>query len=68
VSLAPGIPEANGGVRELDREMTELLLLLPAPEVVALEQAARRHELTLGQLVRRLIRDFLDPGIPLHRG
>jgi hypothetical protein len=68
VSLAQGIPEANGGVRELDREMTELLFLLPAPEAAALEQAARRHELTLGQLLRRLIRDYLDPGIPVHRG
>ena len=56
-----------GGVR-VDPEVVELLLLLPAEEADALERAAKQRELTAGQLLRRLIRGFLDPGLPGRRG
>jgi hypothetical protein len=55
-------PDA-AGVRTLDREMAELLVLLPAAEAAALEEAAKARDLTTGQLVRRLIRDYLDPAV-----
>jgi len=42
-----------------DGEVIELALLLPSGQVTALERAARCRGLTLGQIVRRLIRDFL---------
>ena len=59
---------ANGGkVIRLDGEMAEVLLLLPNEEADALEQAARQRDLTAAQLVRRLIRDFLDPRLPGRR-
>jgi hypothetical protein len=56
------------GVRQVDPEVVELLLLLPAEEAHTLEEAARQRDLTAGQLLRRLIRDFLDPGLPRRRG
>jgi hypothetical protein len=48
--------------------MAELVLLLPAAEADALERAAKQRDLTPGQLLRRLVRDFLDPGLPPRRG
>ena len=62
------IPDGEPGIRELDREMAELLVLLPAAEAAALERAAKQRDLTAGQLVRRLIRGFLDPAFPPRRG
>lgn len=59
-----GTPDTSRGIHELDGEMAELLVLLPAPEAAALERAAKQRDLTAGQLLRRLIRDFLDPAIP----
>jgi hypothetical protein len=67
VTQSQSIPEAAGGTREVDREMAELLVLVPAAEAAALERAAKQFNLTTGQLVRRLIRDFLDPGLPPRR-
>jgi hypothetical protein len=53
-----------------DAEVVEVALLLPARDVVAMEVAARRHGLTPGQLIRRLIHDFLSSAAqqpPLQR-
>jgi hypothetical protein len=47
--------------------MAELVVLLPAEEAAALERAAKQHDLTTGQLVRRLVRDFLAPALPPPR-
>jgi len=44
-------------------EVAELLLLLPAPEAAALEEAAQQQGVTLGRIVRRLVREFLDRSI-----
>jgi hypothetical protein len=47
-----GWPPAEGGV-------VELALLLPARQAAALERAAHQQGLTVGQVLRRLVRDFL---------
>jgi hypothetical protein len=56
--------ENSAGVRERtpfpDGEMAEVALLLPAGQAAALEAAARRRGLTTAQLVRQIIRAFLD--------
>jgi hypothetical protein len=54
-------PSANLGPRGTDAiaEVTELPLLLPSGEASALEQAARRRGLTVGQMLRQLVREFL---------
>jgi hypothetical protein len=59
-----GAAATGRGIYELDAEMAELLVLLPAAEAGALERAAKQRGLTAGQLLRRLIRDFLDPVTP----
>ena len=50
----------------LDEEIAELSLLLPGRQAAALERLAHVRSLTLGQLIRLLIRDYLvglsDPG------
>ena len=61
-------PDVGRGLPRLDKEMAELILLLPAEEAEALEGAAHRRGLTPGHLLRSLIRDFLDPGLPRRRG
>jgi hypothetical protein len=43
----------------LDRDMAELVLLLPAQHLHALEAAARARGRTAAQMVRSLIRGFL---------
>ena len=68
MSDLPETPGDGRGVLRLDGEMAELVLLLPAEEAEALEGAACRRGLTSGQLLRRLIRNFLDPGLPRRRG
>jgi hypothetical protein len=45
--------------RGVGRAVAELTLLLPHQQLEALESAAARHEMTVGQLLRRLIRDGL---------
>jgi hypothetical protein len=40
-------------------EVVEVALLLPSGQAAALERVAHRRGLTLGQLVRRLVRDCL---------
>jgi hypothetical protein len=40
-------------------EVLELPLLLPAGDASALERAAHRRGLTVGQMLRALVRDFL---------
>jgi hypothetical protein len=52
-----------------DGEVVELLLLLPEWQASALEAAARSHGLTVGQMVRRLVRDFcaVPPGLGASR-
>ena len=44
-----------------EAEVVELSVLLPAGDLAALEEAARRDGLTLGQVVRRLVRKFIGP-------
>jgi hypothetical protein len=43
-------------------DVVELGLLFPAETVAALESAARRRGLTLGEMLRQLVRDFLTRG------
>ncbi len=43
-------------------EVVELGLLFPAAEAAALEAEARRRGLTLGEMLRRLVSDFLTRG------
>src|SRR5690348_480769 len=45
--------------RGLGRAVVDLTLLLPNQQLEALESAATRREMTVGQLLRRLIRDGL---------
>jgi hypothetical protein len=45
-----------------EAEVVELAVLLHAEDLAALEEAACRHGLTPGQVIRRLIREFLGPG------
>jgi hypothetical protein len=42
-------------------EMVEVQLLLPGWEAAALEAAAHQHGLTVGQMLRRLIRPCTRP-------
>jgi hypothetical protein len=51
----------EGRPRGLGREdaVVELTLLLPSQQLEALEGAASRQEVTVGQLLRRLVRDGL---------
>ncbi len=51
----PAVEPAFAG----DGEVTELALLLPARQLAALDEAARRWGLTVGQLLRGLVREFL---------
>jgi len=56
--------EAEGPPGGPVQEMLELVLLLPARQALALEQAAQRQGRTIGQELRRLIREFLAEGDP----
>jgi hypothetical protein len=42
-----------------DAEIAELSLLLPAGQAAQMERLAYSQNMTLGQLIRRLIRDYL---------
>jgi hypothetical protein len=58
-------PRENGMFRfpetpiPVDEEMAELSLLLPGWQAAALEQSARARGMTVGQVLRGLVRDFL---------
>ena len=43
-----------------DREVTEVPLLLPTWQVAALATAAHDRGLTAGEMLRNLLRDFID--------
>lgn len=43
-----------------DREVTEIPLLLPTWQVAALATAAQDRGLTAGEMLRDLLRDFID--------
>jgi hypothetical protein len=70
-------PEKADPISRLDGEVIEVSLLLPAWQMAALERCASSRGLTLGQLLRLLIRDHLtcqpdpaapgDPGRPASR-
>jgi hypothetical protein len=42
-----------------DPDVAEILLLLPAAQAAALEEAARRHGLTLARVLRALINEYV---------
>ena len=52
----------DDGFLPFDGEITELAVLLPGGQALALEQAAHDRGLTAAQMLRRLIQDFLKPG------
>jgi hypothetical protein len=51
--------DSSDSISQLDAEMAELTLLLPACWLAALERAAADEGKTAAQLVRHLIRDYL---------
>ncbi len=55
LSRLTGLPAAEG-----PPEVAEISLLLPGWQLAALESAAQARGLTSAQLVRRLLRDFID--------
>jgi hypothetical protein len=55
LSRLNGLPSPEG-----PPDVAEISLLLPGWQLSALESAARERGLTSGQLVRRLLRDFID--------
>ncbi len=55
--------------RELEDEVVEVSLLLPGWQVTALESAAHDRGLTAAEMVRTLLRDFIeDQGPRVVRG
>ncbi len=55
LSSLAGVPGLDG-----PPDVAEISLLLPGWQLAALESAARTRGLTSAQLVRRLLRDFID--------
>jgi uncharacterized protein (UPF0212 family) len=55
-----GEHRTDGVLIHLDESMVELMLLLPVAQASALEAAAWHRGLTVGQVLRQLVRDFLD--------
>lgn len=53
-------PLLEAGMTRQDQEVVELPLLLPKWQAVELEAAARQRGMTMGQLLRRVIRQALD--------
>lgn len=49
----------HGQLAPRGADVMELPLLLPAGDATALERAARRRGLTVGQMLRLLVREFL---------
>lgn len=56
----PVHPLLEAGMTRQDQEVVELPLLLPKWQAVELEAAARQRGMTMGQLLRRVIRQVLD--------
>jgi hypothetical protein len=54
LSRLSGMPGLDGPT-----DVAEISLLVPGWQLAALENAARTRGLTSGQLVRRLVRDFI---------
>lgn len=52
-------PLLEAGTIRQDQEVVELPLLLPKWQAVELEAAARERGMTMGQLLRRVIRQVL---------
>jgi hypothetical protein len=50
-----------------DEDMTELSLLLPSWQVVEMEGVAHSRGLTVGHLIRLLIRDYLTDRVSMAR-
>ena len=61
-------PLLEAGMTRQDQEVVELPLLLPKWQAVELEAAARQRGMTMGQLLRRVIRQVLDEGGAPARG
>ena len=53
-------PLLEAGMTRQDQEVVELPLLLPKWQAVELEAVARQRGMTMGQLLRRVIRQVLD--------
>ncbi|VTS05689.1 hypothetical protein [Tuwongella immobilis] len=51
-------PEDRGSA-PMDAEVVELALLLPRWQAMALESAARKRNMTTGQMLRRLLGEML---------
>jgi len=60
------VPVYRKEISPLDGDMAELLLLVPTGQAAALATVARERGLTVGQMIRRLIRSFLRQ--PAHLG
>jgi hypothetical protein len=54
-----GCPIASR-ISYLDEEMAELSLFLPAEQVAQMESLASSRNMTLGQLIRLLVRNYLS--------
>lgn len=59
-------PLLEAGMTRQDQEVVELPLLLPKWQAVELEAAARQRGMTMGQLLRRVIRQVLDEAPAPH--
>jgi hypothetical protein len=58
-SLSPPV-RSTSAVAESRGEVVEFCFLLPAGQALALETAAYQRGQTAGELVRRLVREFLN--------
>ncbi|MCI0460643.1 MAG: hypothetical protein L0Z62_27120 [Gemmataceae bacterium] len=55
-------PDNEDGFLPFEDEVTELSVLLSGQQALNLEQAAHERGLTTAQMIRALIRDFLQRG------
>ena len=53
------LPDDDNRFLTYDHEVAELAVLLPCQQAEGLEHAAQQRGLTVAQMVRRLIQDFL---------
>jgi len=52
-------PDTEGDLLRTFPDVVEMEVLLPARLAIALEPAARRRGLSMGQMMHQLVRDFL---------